>query len=57
MWVVLTVAVMVAVVLLLLNLSYGGKEIRHEVAHLYGVADPQFVFKSSSAEASERARG
>jgi cardiolipin synthase len=43
MWVVLAVAVTAAVVLLLLNLASGGKEIRHEIAHRYAVGDPQFA--------------
>ena len=43
MWVVLAVAVTVVVVLLLLNLSYGGKEIQHEIQHRYSADDPQFA--------------
>jgi cardiolipin synthase A/B len=43
MSVVLAVVATLVVVLLLLNLSYGGKEIQKEVAHLYGAGDPQFA--------------
>ena len=43
MSVVLAVVATLVVVLLLLNLSYGGKEIQKEVAHLYGARDPQFA--------------
>jgi cardiolipin synthase len=43
MSVVLAVVATLVVVLLLLNLSYGGKEIQREVAHLYGADDPQFA--------------
>jgi cardiolipin synthase A/B len=43
MSVVLAVVATLVVVLLLVNLSYGGKEIQKEVAHLYGAGDPQFA--------------
>ena len=43
MGVVFAVAVTVVVVLLLLNLSYGGKEIQHEIHHRYPADDPQFA--------------
>jgi cardiolipin synthase A/B len=43
MSIVLAVVATLVLVLLLLNLSYGGKEIQKEVAHLYGAGDPQFA--------------
>ena len=37
------VALAIVVVLLVLNLTTGAKKVKRELAHLYGVEDPQFV--------------
>jgi cardiolipin synthase A/B len=43
MVIVLAVGVTVAVILLILNLGSGEKKIKHEIAPLYAVEDPQFL--------------
>ncbi len=43
MMIVLAVGVTFAVLLLVLNLGSGEKKIKHEIAPLYAVEDPQFL--------------
>ena len=43
MVIVFAVGITIVVILLVLNLSTGEKKIRHEIASLYAVEDPQFL--------------
>jgi cardiolipin synthase A/B len=43
MWILAAVLATTMVMILVLNLTSGEKKIDHEIAHLYGVGDPQFV--------------
>lgn len=43
MWIVLVLLAVLAVIIIV-NLSTGQKKIEHELVHLYGIDDPQFVW-------------
>ena len=43
MWVIAAVLATTLVVILALNLTSGEKKIEHEIAHLYGAGEPQFM--------------